>query len=67
MAYLPVNNVTVDGSTSLLGELAVTQSVPYVRAGARYNLIPSNFRSFTTISGTTGAEDKYRPCVFFVV
>lgn len=41
------------------GEVSAAANRPVIQNQATYNLIPSNFRSFTSASGTTGAANKF--------
>jgi len=56
-------NVSSSGSDAgatktAFGEVNVAQNRPFIQATASYNLIPANFREFTSGTGTTGAENK---------
>ena len=61
-------SVDVDGNLNVeivdgipltgFGEVNVAQNRPYIQSAPLYNLIPSNFREFTSGSGSTGAEDR---------
>lgn len=54
MSYTPNQILPKTG----FGELNVAENRPFIQATAAYNVIPSNFREFTTGSGTTSAADK---------
>lgn len=47
-----------DIRVSSFGESLVTTHKSYIQASAVYNLIPANFREFSTGSGVTSAEDQ---------
>ena len=40
------------------GELSTAKNVPIIQATATYGLIPSNFREYTSLSGTTGISSQ---------
>lgn len=52
-----VREIDIASPLSAFGDLAVAESRPFIQATAAYNLIPANFREYTTLTGTTGAED----------
>lgn len=45
-------------ATTSFGETAVAQNIPYVRAEPVYDLVPANFRTFTSGTGTSGVENQ---------
>lgn len=46
------------GEKTAFNEVEISPSTPYVEGSATYNLIPNNFREFTSGTGTTGTEDR---------
>ena len=57
MSYFENINVKNLQQTAF-GELNTAELRPYIQNVPVYNLIPANFREFTALSGTTGAESK---------
>lgn len=51
--YAKPKEITDQNLTSY-GELITANAIPIIAADAVYNFIPSNFRSFTSLSGATG-------------
>lgn len=49
---------TEENPKTAFGELSVAINRPSIQNDATYNLIPSNFREFTSLSGTTGVANK---------
>ena len=44
------------------GETSTISNFPFIQADPLYNLVPSNFRTFTSGSGTSGVSDKKFTC-----
>lgn len=40
------------------GELNTAENIPFIQAAPVYNLLPANFRNFTSGSGSSGVENK---------
>ena len=51
-ALVHVSNLT----KTAFGEVSIAANEPFIQATAAYNLIPANFREYSTATGTTGAE-----------
>ena len=47
--------IGIDSPLTAFGEVSTAQSRPFIQATAAYNLIPANFREYTSGTGTTGA------------
>lgn len=54
MSYVIQNS----GLQTAFGETETTQSEAYIEGSPIYDLVPSNFREFTSASGTTAAESR---------
>lgn len=54
---LHIYDISAKAPTAFGENISEGKSVK-LNASATYNLIPANFREFTTLSGTTGAEDN---------
>lgn len=54
MTYFAGDRITKTG----FGEVSIAENQPFIQGTAVYNFIPSNFRTFTSGSGTAGAEDQ---------
>ena len=55
-----IDEISLDKTA--FGELAVAQYTPFIQNTGVYELIPANFREYTTLSGTTGMEDRMFTC-----
>lgn len=61
MKDLRVTNKTVEFNDSQLdafGDIVTSQDIPVIQATGAYEFIPANFRSYTSISGSTIATSK---------
>jgi len=52
-----IKSVTISDPISAFGEISTAENRAFIQATAAYNLIPANFREYTSGTGTTGAED----------
>lgn len=48
----------LNNSLTAFGEISVAQDTPFIQNTAVYGFIPTNFREFTSLSGTTGITDR---------
>lgn len=55
--YLSPSTPLSPTNYSAFGEKSVAENYPYIQATAVYNLLPANFRSFTSGTGSTDARD----------
>lgn len=60
MSYLA--NINVDSPSTAFGELNTAENTAYVQAEPVYNFLPSNFRNFTSGSGTATVDSKMFTC-----
>ena len=54
MSYSPYKQVP----QTAFGEVNTAENRPFIQAAPLYGLIPSNFREYTSASGTTGVENR---------
>lgn len=57
-----LEDISLGQNNTAFGELATEQSKAFIQASAIYNLLPANFRSFTSGTGTTEVADKLFTC-----
>jgi len=50
--------VATDNQKTAFGELSVAQDTPFIQNTAVYGFIPTNFREYTSLSGTTGVTNR---------
>ena len=48
----------INSPSTAFGELNVAENRAFIQAAPLYNLVPANFREFTSGTGSTGAEDR---------
>lgn len=55
---LNATSLSSSASSSAYNEQLIAQNYAYIQSAPVYNLIPANFRTYTTGSGTAGVTDK---------
>jgi hypothetical protein len=53
-----IRNQNISEPLTAFGEVQVAQDTPFIQTNTVYGFIPSNFRSYTNASGTTGVNDR---------